>query len=73
MCAVTLLIVVHDTLLLTHLEAQGLIVQDFILGPGHCVNVQTVCSTCELHVLVRILFWSNVRTITLKEDHVQYG
>ena len=51
MCAVTLLIVVHDTLLLTHLEAQGLIVQDFILGPGHSFNVQTVCSTCELHVL----------------------
>ena len=51
MCAVTLLIVVHDTLLLTHLEAQGLMVQDFILGPGHCSNVQTVCSTCEVHVL----------------------
>ena len=44
MCAVTLLIVVHDTLLVTHLEAQGLIVQDFILGPGHCFNVQTVCA-----------------------------
>ena len=46
MHAFTLLIVVHDTLLLTHLEAQGLIVQDFVLGSGHCFNVQTaaVCS-----------------------------
>ena len=50
-CAVTLLIIVHDTLLLTHLEAQGLIVQAFIVGPGHYFNVQTVCSTCEWHIL----------------------